>query len=579
VQDAILAFARHVLPLVADVKEAENDDLKRLRSENQKLQELLTARQLESVRPGSLQSPSSGARAPALPPPMLGVCSPSGDPPASKGWVPAEPMVIPFQSQCQPLPNELSTEIEEIKEHHGDASAPRQDTLDHTKSHRTIIREQMADTSARKSDTGEEKDMGRSNGIRRPMLPDRETMKEHVRVALIDHPYNVHDFYKTEGLVARIARSEIFDIIVLNVIAANSIWIAIELDHNKADMLLDAHWFFQAGEHSFCIIFTLELVVRFGAFQRKVNAFKNMSFVFDLVLVSLMIFETWLINGILLVQRLTDSTSGNAAGTPDMSMLRIVRLVKLMRMGRVVRLLRSVPELMILIKGLVSATRSVCFTLALLGVIVYMGALVICQTAQQSDLGPTYFPGMLPTMFFLFAHGVVPDLTDLLYEMGDVDPVVAAFFIVFILIASLCMLNMLVGILCEVVSTVSCVEMEALTVQYVNQKLYETLLANDLIERDGAIQDTKLSLKDYESLLLNPKTAKMLEEVGVDPVGLVDFTEFLFKGEDEIKVCDFTHLLLSLRGTNVASVKDIVDARKCIISEITMRLRDTIRDR
>ena len=75
-------------------------------------------------------------------------------------------------------------------------------------------------------------------------------------------------------------------------------------------------------------------------------------------------------------------------------------------------------------------------------------------------------------------------------------------------------------------------EPKRLTISYVNQRLYDSLQAQGLIQDNGLIQDTTLTQEDYERLLLNPKTARMLEEVGVDPVGIVDFTEFLFKKGD-----------------------------------------------
>merc|ERR1712083_147142 len=140
------------------------------------------------------------------------------------------------------------------------------------------------------------------------------------------------------------------------------------------------------------------------------------------------------------------------------------------------------------------------------------------------------------------------------------------------------MLNMLVGILCEVVTTVSYVETEGLTVQYFNLRIFETLLADNLIDENETVQDAKITRTDYEKLLLRPKTAKMLEDVGVDAVGLVDFTDFLFKAGDEIKVSELTSLLLSLRGSNQACVKDVVDSRKCIINEIDARLKEFLGD-
>eukprot|EP00971_Amphidinium_carterae_P307314 6107132-Amphidinium_carterae.1 len=52
------------------------------------------------------------------------------------------------------------------------------------------------------------------------------------------------------------------------------------------------------------------------------------------------------------------------------SLLRLFRLLRLARMARVIRLLRAMPELMILCRGILVASRAVFFTLCLLVLLV-----------------------------------------------------------------------------------------------------------------------------------------------------------------------------------------------------------------
>ncbi len=72
---------------------------------------------------------------------------------------------------------------------------------------------------------------------------------------------------------------------------AGYIWV--DTDLNKHEVLIDADPVFIASEMTFCSFFTLELTVRFMAFQRKCNALKDSWFAFDLALVFLMVLETW----------------------------------------------------------------------------------------------------------------------------------------------------------------------------------------------------------------------------------------------------------------------------------------------
>jgi len=64
-----------------------------------------------------------------------------------------------------------------------------------------------------------------------------------------------------------------------------------------------------------------------------------------------------------------------------------------------------------------------------------------------------------------------------------------------------------------------------------------------------------------------------LQKIGVDVVGLVDFADCIFRDakyeNQQLTTSDFMELALQMRGTNKATVKDIVDMRKFILKELT----------
>jgi len=134
-------------------------------------------------------------------------------------------------------------------------------------------------------------------------------------------------------------------------------------------------------------------------------------------------------------------------------------------------------------------------------------------------------------------------------------------------------MNMLIGVLCEVVSAVAATEKEELTVAFVKEKLLEVMQTSGLDE-DG---DNEISKSEFVKILEIPDACRCLQEVGVDVVGLVDLTDFLFEGDDEDEEgggCEqnltfekFMEVVLQLRGSNNATVKDIVDLRKSIRKE------------
>jgi len=257
-------------------------------------------------------------------------------------------------------------------------------------------------------------------------------------------------------------------------------------------------------------------------------------------------------------------TSGGSGGTGmgDTSVLKLVRLVRLTRMARMAKLLRAVPELIILIKGIAVASRSVSFTLILLNLIVYFFAIVFRQLCDGTDLGDQYFKSVPDAMLALLLDGVMPDQSAFVRDVGDESAVYGMMLLFFILMASLTVMNMLVGVLVEVVSVVSSVEKEQLTVTYVKQRLVS--MFGDM-DADGSMM---ISKEEFGELIVHDNAARIINEIGVDVVGLVDLKDFIFKDGHEINFNEFMELVLSLRGQEKSSVKDIVDLRKFTKEEL-----------
>merc|ERR1719199_1858592 len=101
----------------------------------------------------------------------------------------------------------------------------------------------------------------------------------------------------------------------------------------------------------------------------------------------MMVLETWIFTGIILL--LGGSGSGGSGG--NAGIMRLARLLRLSRMARMGKLLRVMPELMIMIKGMKAATRSVFFTLLLLIIIMYVFAIAFVQLADGTEVGSIHF--------------------------------------------------------------------------------------------------------------------------------------------------------------------------------------------
>lgn len=395
------------------------------------------------------------------------------------------------------------------------------------------------------------------------MFPEEvEDGKSRVQ-ALLDTPeIKLEDHYHATGYCQAVARAPWFTNITLAVILFNTLWIAVDTDLNHAQVILDANPVFQVADNMFTLFFLLEISVRLFAFKDKSFAFTDANFVFDFCLVDIMVWETW-VNPLLILtaggrgQELLPSNTS--------SFFRVLRLLRLSRAFRATRLIRYVPEVMFLAKGLAAAIRSVLAVLGLLFVVIYVFAILFVQMlgppAGEKDFMDT-FPNVLHSMNFLFTQVLCGFDADFHVRVLAKGLIFYLFFVIFQMLASLTIMNMLIGVLCDVVSTVAETEKEQSFIQDVEQhlQLIQTRLDSD---GNGFIEE-----KEFQGILEDKLMTKELDELGVDVVSLADFAKFLFRQTEEITHAEFRHMVLQFRGNKNVTVKDLVDMRRFVSQEM-----------
>lgn len=437
------------------------------------------------------------------------------------------------------------------KVQHVPDKAPRRGSIkDIWSRSKTLFREDTSDPSAREE-------------LSPTLFADAEAMKERVRYAMCRKEYKVSDFYHN-GWSAYVADNSYFEQAVLAVICFNAVWLAVDTDYNESVTLNDATPLFQAVEIAFFIFFSVEICIRFLAFERKVDAARNLAFCFDSMLMALMLLETVIVPIMIAV-----GGGGGFNKTGTASLFKLFRLLRATRLARIARILRAIPELMILLKGITVASRTVFFTLCLLVIVIYVFAVTFVQImAGSDDAGAAYFATVPDAMGSLLLHGVfLENIPELMKRVGRESFFYGAILLLFILIATLTILNMLVGVLVEVVGVVASVEKEKMLITFVKGKLVKIMEKVVGVVQEGD-DDLRISQEQFMLLLQSPEGARCLHDVGVDPVGLVDFIGFLFQETDQFSFQELINLVLSLRGSNTATVKDIVDLRKCIMKEL-----------
>jgi len=364
-------------------------------------------------------------------------------------------------------------------------------------------------------------------------------------------PYNVHNEYWETGIAQKIARSQRFENLTLGVIVINAVWIAIDTDENDAVTLLDARWVFRIADTLFFGYFAVELIIRFAAFQRKKRSLRDPWFVFDSSLVTLYFFDPF-------VMTFAAAVTGGSIDLPTS----LLRLFRLFRLTRLVRMMRSLPELMILVKGMVTASASVSYTLGLLMIVTYIFAIAMAQLSIGTSFREQYFQGVALSMYTLLIYGTFLDsLAGFTDAVREESTICLMMLTVFAIISALTLMNMLVGVLCEVVSAIARTETEAL----LTEKVHETCCK--VLEEIDSNHNNLISFEEMQLLFENKDAQRVFASARVNIYDLVDVAEdFLHRDgkKRQMRVDDFMNMVLDCRASKKATLKDVMVLRRRI---------------
>jgi len=132
--------------------------------------------------------------------------------------------------------------------------------------------------------------------------------------------------------------------------------------------------------------------------------------------------------------------------------------------------------------------------------------------------------------------------------------VATSFFLLFILFSAITIMNMLIGVLCEVVSTVARIERDESAISVLKKSILKELRDFDA-NGNGRIGKDELNMVMHSST-----TIRALEALDVDVEVLRELHQALLNDAD-VSIEGIMELLLNYRGTLPCTVKHIVDAQ------------------
>jgi voltage-gated sodium channel len=213
----------------------------------------------------------------------------------------------------------------------------------------------------------------------------------------------------------RIASSERFQNVIFAIIVLNALIIGLE---TYRPLVARWHDVFLVLDALFLAVYVVELVIRFVAVRCNPRTFFSNGWnVFDFAIVAIVF------------------VPGMASNT---TVLRLARLL------RVSRLLRLMPDIHVLLDGLRRAAKPAVSLVALIGLIVYLYAVVGWSIFHRED--PERWGNLGEAMLTLFTLLTLEGWNEILSEARAVSPWAVVYILSFILIGTFVVLNLVIGV-------------------------------------------------------------------------------------------------------------------------------------
>ena len=215
--------------------------------------------------------------------------------------------------------------------------------------------------------------------------------------------------------------NKIFEGFVISVILIS----AIAIGFRTFDESINPGYFLWLGyiDYLITVFFLIEIIIRIIAERNILKFFKQGWNIFDFSIVAISLIP------------IENSET--------------VFLARLVRIFRLMRLISFIPQFKILIEALIKAIPRVGYVLLLMFVVFYIFAAL--GSLMFSELDPLHWGNIALAMLTLFQVATLEGWPDLLYSAFEVYPWSWLFFVSFIIINSFIFLNMIIGLIIDIV--------------------------------------------------------------------------------------------------------------------------------
>ncbi len=223
-----------------------------------------------------------------------------------------------------------------------------------------------------------------------------------------------------QSKLLKIRESTIFQVLVTVIILFSSVMVGVgtfDFDNSVALNLL------VGLDISITIFFVIEILIRFFAEKKKIVFFKDGWNIFDLIIV---------------VSSLIPSTGSS------------ILVLRLLRLARLLRIISFMPELRFVIEALLDSVKKSFYVLVLIFILLYIYA--VAGVIFFEDVKGGRFEDLGEALLVLVQIMTLSSWEEVMLTITAVYPYAWAYFVSFVVLSSIIILNLFVAILVDVVS-------------------------------------------------------------------------------------------------------------------------------
>lgn len=344
-----------------------------------------------------------------------------------------------------------------------------------------------------------------------------------------------------------VVQSRPFTWIIGTAILANSIVIGIQTDYMATHSTTDVPMFFYYAEAVFCVVFLFDISIRLSAYGCQFFTGPDWKWnLFDGAIVLLQLVEdATLVSAMFTSGKQSIQISEETDGTRVLRVLRIFRLLRVLRLGRIVHV---ISEFQAICVAIASSMRSLCWTIVLLLLLIYMFS--VCLTQVVTDHLNTnkvvpheeelrfYYGSLVASMLSCFksvSEGIHwGELTT------PLSPAMQILFILYIAFVSFALMNMLTGIFVDKALQSGQSERR----RFLLSEIRAIFTSGDNVQKSG-----KVTWADFQAHLEDPHLQSYLHAIDVDKADAHELFYLLDAHQDgSVEVEEFVNGCLSLDG-------------------------------